>query len=364
MRSKITALLVCIHCLGLIGIAQTTARRQLVLQVSNGGFISFKSEASATDNKRVVDKQSLEASIYSNAQVDENRVIHRVLTDASKRVIFSYDLSVSADPATRKFALTVMPADDALRQSFLKQSPQRTDQPRFTFPRSTKPQTLDDGDAVSLELLVNEELGVKIVDLIRVTFDRSTLLERSPETVPRDFTLDAIALSVKRYELFIEGNLVGKGKSTIGCTGTLLWFYVPSRGRIIFSLVPREGYSFDKIGVIDGNRIEFDAGGEHFEWVSSEPILPNGGTWNLWVFQDPHYAPLFNTAKPIRTEPGVLDKLKNMVGVPDKPALTMTNTRQIRPSSSKDPVIVPERVMVGGADGVDNLLPKALPKTP
>jgi hypothetical protein len=29
---------------------------------------------------------------------------------------------------------------------------------------------------------------------------------------PKDFTLDAVALSVKSYELFVDGTLMGKGK--------------------------------------------------------------------------------------------------------------------------------------------------------
>ena len=76
----------------------------------------------------------------------------------------------------------------------------------------------------------------------------------------------------------MDGQPLGRNKSTIGCQGSLLWFYVPQRGRFIFSLVPREGYSFQKIGILDNNVIEFIIDGEHYEWVSTLPILPNGGT--------------------------------------------------------------------------------------
>jgi hypothetical protein len=67
---------------------------------------------------------------------------------------------VSADPNTRKFSLAVLPADEAFRRTFLKDyTPLRPNGPFATFPKSTTPQTLDDGDAVSLELLVNSEFG-------------------------------------------------------------------------------------------------------------------------------------------------------------------------------------------------------------
>jgi hypothetical protein len=55
-----------------------------------------------------------------------------------------------------------------------------------------------------------------------------------------------------------------------------LWFYVPERGRFIFSLVPREGYSFEKIGILEGNKIEFVINGERYEWVSGVEILASG----------------------------------------------------------------------------------------
>src|SRR6266496_2970951 len=167
MRNRIWTLLLCIHCLGFAASAQNPARRQLVLQVSNGGFIAFRSETSAVDNKRIADSKSLASLLYAQALAGENRIIHRVLTDAEQRVIFGYDLWVNADPLTRKFSLAVLPADDSFRRTFLKDSiPQRPNDVFATFPKSTTPQSLDDGYAISLELLLNQDTAVKIVDVV------------------------------------------------------------------------------------------------------------------------------------------------------------------------------------------------------
>jgi len=362
MRSRIWALLLCIHCLGLAVAAQNPAKRQVVLQVSNGGFISFKSETSA-DNKNTTDSKSLASLIYSQALSTDNHIIHRVLTDADQRVIFGYDLSVVANPLTRKFSIGVLPADEAFRRTFLKDSAQPPTETFATFPKSATQQTLDDGDAVSLELLVNQESGVKIVDLVRVTFDRSILLENSFEAAPKDFTLDAVELSVKSYQLLIDGTLVSRSKPTVGCTGSLLWLYVPRRGRFIFSLAPRDGYSFQKIGVLDGNRIEFVVDGERYEWLSAFPILPNGGTWNLWVLPDPNYAPLFSSTKPFaKPPPGVLDKIEQVFkGNTDRTYLLgdMPDYKIKNPQKEKNQIVIPQRVMIGGADSMENLLPKS-----
>jgi len=364
MRSRILTLLLFIHCAALLVSAQNSAKRQLVLQVSNGGFVSFRSETSATDNKQLPESKSPAALLYSQALPGENRIIHRVLTDAEGRVIFGYDLWVNADPQTKKFNLAVLPSDEAFRRTFLKDSaPRKAVEGFATFPKSTAQQTLDDGDAVSLELLVNQESGVKIVDVVRVTFDRSTLHDNYLESVPKDFTLDAVALSVKSYQLLIDGKLVGKGRSSIGASGSLLWFYVPNRGRFIFSLVPRDGYSFEKLGVLDGEKIEFSVNGERYEWISALPILPNGGSWNLWVLHDPNYTPLFSSEAPMTKSPNVLEKLGQVVGAGldkslNKGPVTSVELRapQRREKSQTE---IPPRVMIGGADTMDNLLPKS-----
>ena len=362
MKNRIWILLLCLHCLAFAAAAQSPAKRQLVLQVSNGGFVAFRSETSSPGGKTTPDGNSLDALLYSQAFAGQNRIIHRVLTDAQHNVVFGYDLWISADPVTKKFSVAVLPADEAFRQGFLKDfTPPRPNGTFATFPKSTTPQTLDDGDAVSLELLVNQESGVKIIDVVSVTFDRSRLREPNQDSVPKDFTLDAVALAIKNYSLSINGSLVGKSKSSIGASGALLWFYIPDRGRFIFSLVPREGYQFEKIAVLDENRIEFTANGEHYEWVSAAPILPNGGSWYLWVLHDTGYTPLFGLETPrpkaAKKSSNIFQKLEGV--------LTSQGAELLlgRPKSlgTVNPIAieVPQRLMVGGADSMENLLPKS-----
>ena len=361
MRSKLWALLLCLHCLALAASAQqpNPAKRQLVLQVSNGGFVAFRSETSTSGSKALPEGNALAALLYSQALAGENRIIHRVLTDAQQNVVFGYDLWISADPVTKKFSVAVLPAGEEFRRSFLKDELQ-TRSTIATFPKSTTPQTLDDGDAVSLELLVNKESGVKIVDVVSVTFDRNRLRETELESIPKDFTLDAVALSVKNYSLSINGSLVNKSKSSLGASGALLWFYVPDRGRFIFSLVPRDGYQFEKIAVLDENKIEFTVNGERYEWISGAPILPSGGSWYLWVLHDTNYTSMFPSETPLpktaqKKGSNVLDKLEGII-TSQGAVLTLGSPRNPK---SKQTTVVPQRVMVGGADSMENLLPKS-----
>ena len=368
MRSRTWALLLCLHCLAIASMApiaamgQNPAKRQLVLPVSDGGYVAFRSETSG--NAPAAASRSLSALLFSQAFAGENRIIHRVLTDSDKRVVFAYDLSVSSDPATKKFRLVVLPADEAFRRSFLKDSaPLRAHESFATFPKSTAPQTLDDGDAVSLELLVNRESGVKIIDVVKVTFDRSILRENYLESAPKDFTLDAVSsLAIKSYELSIDGVVIGKSKSKLGCAGSLLWFYVPDRGRFIVSLAPRDGYSFQKIGLVDGNRIEFVLNGELYEWTSGETIYASGGAWNLWVLHDPNYTPLFmpqrNPPPPGSSQkgPSVFERLEDKFLT--RQGIWLLRSIGLGKTEGKPSIDTPQRVMIGGADSMENLLPK------
>jgi hypothetical protein len=150
---------------------------------------------------------------------------------------------------------------------------------------------------------------------------------------------------------------VGKSKSKLGCEGSLLWIYIPDRGRFIFSLVPREGYAFQKIGMLDDNRIEFELNGEFYEWTSGDSILSTGGVWNLWVLHDPDYTPWFGTSVTARLpqkSPNMLEKIEDKL-------LTrqgITLIRQASPRKQKSPIDAPQRVLIGGADSMDHLLPK------
>jgi hypothetical protein len=356
MRSRFWILLLCLHCLAVGAFGQNPAKRQLVLQLANGGFIGFRSEVPGSKTS----DGSLAALLYAQAFAGENRIIHRVLTDAEHNVVFGYDLWVSADPIARKFSVAVLPADEAFRRSFLKDfTPPRPNSAFATFPKSTTPQTLDDGDAVSLELLVNHESGAKIVDVVSVTFDRTTLRENNLESLPRDFTLDAVALGVKNYSLLINGNEVSKSKSSIGCSGALLWLYIPERGRFIFSLVPRAGYDFEKIAVLDENKIAFTIDGERYEWISGASILPSGGAWNLWVLRDTKYTPLFSAED---SQPRATPKTRGVFSRIED-ALTKQGAELMigQPNKSGNPTtaVGPQRVMVGSADNMENLLPKS-----
>jgi hypothetical protein len=369
MRSRVLTLTFCLLALSCVTTAQEPAKRQLIVPLADGGFVAFKSETAWTDTKKVSPElQRAPAILGSQALADGNRVIHRVLQDTGGRFVFGYDLWVVPDPISKQFKIVVRPLDPQFESKLRAGNPGEGEPPQSeiisTFPKPTEPQTLDDGDAFSLDLLVNQNTGIKIVDIVKVGFDRSHLWDLNPRTLPRDFAVDAVELAVRDYRLLVNGNVVSVGKSTKSCAGTLLWFYVSDRGRFIFSLVPREGYQFQKVGIIEDNRIEFTVSGNHYEWLSSAPILPGGGIWNVWVLHDPNYTPLFGSEPPPAKKKDVFEKLDAAVAAAQENAARLRNQQQSTLSNKKSgagatATTEHPRVMIGGADRIENLWPKS-----
>lgn len=371
--AEVVAWAFCLLALSCVTTAQEPARRQLVVPLADGGFVAFKSETAWTDTKKASPQlQQVPAVLSSKALPDKNRTIHRVLKDTGGRFIFGYDLWVGPNPETKQFKIIVRPLDPEFESKLRAGNPSEGEQPQAesisTFPEPTEPQTLDDGDAFSLDLLVNQNTGVKIVDVVRVAFDRSNIWDNNPRTLPRDFAVDAVELAVKDYRLLVNGNVVSVGKSTKSCAGTLLWFYVQNRGRFIVSLVPREGYAFQKVGIIEDNRIEFTVDGNHYEWLSSAPILQPGGTWNLWVLHDPNYTPLFGSEPPpANKKKDVFERFDAAVVAANEEAARLRKPQQSSLSNKSNKTISAgaqataerPRVMIGGADRIENLWPKS-----
>ena len=331
------------------------------MRLDEGGFVAFKSEpAWAGETRKSVGVRELHGVLKSQAFVDENRVIHRVLVDATGKYIFGYDLLILPALVSKTFTIAVKPLDAQVESKLLRRSVD-TQARIATLPQPAEPQILDDGDSFALDLLVNQNTGVKIIDLVRVAFDRSKLWDDNPRIQPRDFTLDAVALSFEDYRLSIDGNLVASGKPGSNFAGALIWFYVENHGRFIFSLVPRDGYQFQKAGIIEENKIEFTLKGKRYEWISSAPILPSGGTWNVWVLHDPKYLP-FGSRETVKKEPSKLEQLDQSIndareragkGSDPSSVTFQTKSEEAKPVASKR-----FKVMVGAADRIENLWPR------
>jgi hypothetical protein len=351
---------------------------QFVMPLHGEGFIAFRVEAAPTADAPQVslELREIQASVTPQTMLADNHVVHRVLVDAEGGFVFGYDLVVEPLAATKQFRVSVKPVSAEFEEELRVRHPptgtSRAVQNVSTLPRPTEAQLIDDGDSFALDLLVNPQAGVKIVDVVKVSFDRARLWSAPPRSVPlRDFTLGNVELAVRDHRLKINGEFVGSARSSSkparGCAGALVWFYVPGRGRFIFSLIPHEGYDFQKVGRIETNKISFTLGGDAYEWTSSAPIVgTSGGNWNLWVLHDAGYVSDFDSqeqiveglegAPPAPTTKGAASPewLRDSLRRVGRERRAEFETRDDR--RKRD--VRHARVLVGGADRIENLLPK------
>ncbi|HRH40587.1 MAG TPA: hypothetical protein PKY82_03005 [Pyrinomonadaceae bacterium] len=232
--------------------------------------------------------------------------VHRVFVDREDKTHFGYDLAIKKEAEKGKFTVIFKPLSIML---FVSDSESRV------LPKYPEPLQISEGDSISVDLLENPKTKEKISDLIKIiqgdptqnksqsnqviipdmgnvqkvqTITQVFSSEHSSSTTPKDFTLDEIKMQVFNANLLVNGKQILEKK---GALGSNIYFYLKGKGRFILSPVPREGFNFQKNGLIDNNKISFEINGDKYEINSIMPIICSGGKWNLWVLYEPDYRP-------------------------------------------------------------------------
>jgi len=286
MRSRTSSLLLAIWALCLCSVlasAQGPKKKKRPPLRVNGVVVTFSEFAKGNATNDGV------TPIYNI----EGDTIERTLINESTGVIVGYALRIERLEDSTKLRISVKPLpeesirrlrDSVWSKKFAQAWPNRPSYDPAPLPRYPDPLIIDMSDTLELALWINPETGAQIGDRLRFEPDQP-----SP---PRDFTLDEVILKLTDHRLFINGEARSGDKPFIGgFAAPLPWFSVPGKGRFIFSIQPHEGHDFQKIGVIDGDKISFTYGGDKYEWVSGQPIINQRGKWNLWVLRDPNFEP-------------------------------------------------------------------------
>ena len=371
MRSSLTAVALLLLCLatparahasgadlpggaGANGAAAQDAKSQLSVPMQSGAFVVIRTEA-APPSAGDATNNLIESE-------DKPNLLHRVFVDSNNELFFGYELLVERAAEARYFWVTVRAlSDEYLRELSARPSFRgRRPHPAYNataFPAA--PQFLRDGDTFALDVFRNPRTGAKIVDVIQVSLKDPGLRQAASDQPPRDFALEDVQLKVSDYKLKVNGETVYR--STGGCAGALVWFSLGDRGRFVFSLVERPGYEFKKVGSVRHNTVAFEWGGDRYEWESSLPVVGTGGNWNVWVLHDPDYKlDLFE--QPV-APPGGGDK--TFAQQTDEAVRRMKQARTQAGYGSADasrqtppPKARRVRVVIGSADGVENLFPR------
>ena len=194
--------------------------------------------------------------------------VRRILELGQDRA-FGYELHVTRNPAgERPFHVFVTPAKST---------------PMGYFPRDPEPVDVGRDDTVEFVLLENKESRLRLVERFKV-YD-----ERDAQTVSH-FDIDlakeprvpaGMQLQLWAPRVFRDSELLKLDSKGVGLQGSLIWIYVPGKGRFWFATTERG--RFRATGSAKGNRLEFDWNGTRFAVECAKPVINLPGSWMVWV---------------------------------------------------------------------------------
>ncbi len=228
-------------------------------------------------------------SVVTAATTTQERgVFRRILKLSDGRAII-YEIGVKRLNEGKQFEVMLgswMPTTEEAREIDIDPSRVET---KFLSNYST-PLTINDGDMLALDVLVNNRTGVKLVDYFRIT-SRPSIVRSSigkMSNTARPIEIGDVELFVENFELRLNGKSIYASKGGMG--GRFLWLDVPQTGRFIFSLTPlRESDGFHRAAYLTRQQIVFTNGADKYELISERPIIPASGVFYLWVRLDPTF---------------------------------------------------------------------------
>ena len=252
------------------------------------GFANGITIATKTEITPINPQNSLRKNKFYEKASDKENIIYRIIANEKTKTYFGYDLEVKETNEKGKYKVFIKP----LSSENLKSAAEKDGFKPQTSPKYPDAVEINEGDLITLDVMENPQTKEKVTDYIKVFYKPADFTDFFAERTPiRDFTIDDIDLKIIKFEVFADNQSILKVGG--GASGPNIFFNLKGKGRFIFSLFPRPGYDFQKIGEIENNKILFKYNGVDYKIVSSEPIVGAGGHWNLWVLPDPNYKSMY-----------------------------------------------------------------------
>jgi hypothetical protein len=216
--------------------------------------------------------------------------ISRGFTDPANCAYFGYEMTVRPAEGGRIMVslgpLGARGEENVRRQLLSGRHPCTSPRAVAPVPRFPPHAVLGDGEGLSIDLLANPSTGATITDRIRVSWHPIVARGRRSDAPAPDLRLEDLPLGVfPRSRFVVDGE--EQPKAGPGCRGTLVYIWLPrTRERFVFSLVPREGFDFRKVGMADQDAITFTWDGVRYEWIGEEPVVGSGVRCPVWVLKD------------------------------------------------------------------------------
>jgi hypothetical protein len=274
---------------------------------------------------------------------DVSGVIHRVLLDRARKVVFGYDVRVEPEAGVDTYRLVFDPLSMTPEVRELTLGGDNTQWRQLAGPAiSTQWQGarvgvppvgaqrseitgVRRGQVLELHLLTTDS-GQTLTDY--VTIDRPWPKTQGFSTVPapdfhfsagpaRDFAVGDVQLELIAPRVNVNGRpepSSDRASPSSTARGAVVWFYLPGRGRYLLSLAPRQELGFRRAGEIRGSIARFTFGEETITLLSGDRIAPGAGAYTLYVLRDPAWRPTYAHANTEAFIIGAADRAEYVVG--------------------------------------------------
>jgi hypothetical protein len=229
-----------------------------------------------------------DAAVATTSATPGQGVFRRILKLSDGRAII-YEITVKRLDEGKQFEVTLrswMPTPEEAQQWAI--DPARVETNFLS--NYSAPLTVQDGDTVALDVLVNPRTGVKLSDYFQITSKprarRSSIGDLS--AIARSIEIGDVEFVVENFELRLNGKPFYTSKG--GMSGRFVWLDVPQTGRFIFSLTPlSEADGFYRSAYVTRQQIVFTHGTDKYELTSERPIIPASGVFYVWLRLDPTF---------------------------------------------------------------------------
>jgi len=227
-----------------------------------------------------------------------NGPIQRVMIDRAQKTYFGYGVSVERPP-DGTFRVTFLPLTMSPElQRLLGSDPaewKMLPPPRFPVPRTVRA-----SEVLELRLLTGSTWGQTLTDYVTVREPEVRrqgfrALEPTPPRFsfapgpPRDFKLEDVQLRFNQPSVSVMDRNGATFLEVV--TGSVVWLYVPTRGRYLLSLTPRSGFS--RAGDVRGSTLRFAVDGDAITIASQDRIALGSAAFNLYVRREPKWVPTY-----------------------------------------------------------------------
>lgn len=215
-------------------------------------------------------------------------VFRRILKLSDGRAII-YEIAVKRLDEGKRFEVTLRswtPTSEEAREMEIDPTRLETN----FLSNYSAPLTINDGDTLALDVLINPRTGVKLVDYFRITSRRPVVRSSIGDlsATARPIEIGDVEFLVENFDLRLNGKTIYTSKGGMG--GRFIWLDVPQTGRFIFSLTPlSEADGFYRSAYLTRQRIVFSNGADKYELTAEHSIIPASGVFYLWVRLDPTF---------------------------------------------------------------------------